>query len=231
MNPPSSQALMRAIETLYSLNALNSEGAITSQGKLLAELPLEPQLAKCVLTSPLYMCVPEILTIVAMLSVPSVFTRSTTSRKGLARNEDEFVDDDEQTFIDRNEDSMKLFADPESDHITLLNMYELSFFLINSYNAYQRVREEDKMAWCQVHSLNHRNLNAAYDIREQLCNLIDRMHLPVNSNIVMSSIEKKRNIKKCLTHGFFMQSAIFDHDGNYLTAKDNQVYTCSEDLL
>lgn len=123
MNPPSSQALMRAVETLYSLNALNSEGAITSQGKLLAELPLEPQLAKCVLTSPLYMCVPEILTIVAMLSVPSVFTRSTTSRKGLARNEDEFVDDDEQTFIDRNEDSMKLFADPESDHITLLNMF------------------------------------------------------------------------------------------------------------
>lgn len=97
--------------------------------------------------------------------------------------------------------------------------------MTNSYNAYQRVREEDKMTWCQVHSLNHRNLNAAYDIREQLCNLIDRMHLPVNSNIVMSSIEKKRNIKKCLAHGFFMQSAIFDHDGNYLTAKDNQVIT------
>ena len=122
MNPPPSQALMRALETLYSLNALNGEGGITAQGKLLAEFPLEPQLAKCLLTSPLYACVPEILTITAMLSVPSIFTRSGGNRKGFARSEDEFVDDDEQQFFDRNEDSLKLFADPESDHITLLNM-------------------------------------------------------------------------------------------------------------
>lgn len=78
-----------------------------------------------------------------------------------------------------------------------------------------------------MHSLNHRNLNAAYDIREQLCNLVERLHLPVNSNVIMSSLEKKRNIKKCLCHGFFMQAAIFDHDGNYLTAKDNQVGSSS----
>lgn len=124
MNPPPAQALMRALETLFALNALNSDGAITAQGKLLAEFPLEPQLAKCVITSPLYYCVPEILTIVAMLSVPSIFTRSSTSRKGLSQsNEEEYIDDDEQQFYDQENDDLKLFSDPESDHITLLNMY------------------------------------------------------------------------------------------------------------
>ena len=122
MNPPPSQALMRALETLYALNALNAEGAITAQGKLLAEFPLEPLLAKCLLTSPHYYCVSDMISITAMLSVPSVFMRSVGGRKGFVQNDDEFIDQDEQLFLERNEASDELFTDPESDHITLLNM-------------------------------------------------------------------------------------------------------------
>ena len=100
-----------------------------------------------------------------------------------------------------------------------------------SFNAYQKVNECEKVCWCLSHSLNHRNLNAAYEIREQLCNIVERHHLPVNSNTMISWMEKKRNIKRCLCHGFFLQSAIFDCDGNYLTAKDNQVVIVVNDSL
>ena len=59
-----------------------------------------------------------------MLSVPSVFTRSSTSRKGLSQsNEEDYIDEDEQQFYEQENDNLKLFSDPESDHITLLNMY------------------------------------------------------------------------------------------------------------
>lgn len=60
-------------------------------------------------------------------------------------------------------------------------------------------------------------------MREQLCSLVERLRIPVPSNRYCSALEQKRNVKRCLCHGFFMQSAVFDRDGNYRTAKDNQV--------
>lgn len=41
----------------------------------MSELPLDPQLAKVLLASPDYGCSNEVLSIVAMLSVPQVYTR------------------------------------------------------------------------------------------------------------------------------------------------------------
>jgi pre-mRNA-splicing factor ATP-dependent RNA helicase DHX15/PRP43 len=59
---------MRALELLNYLAALNDEGEITPLGKLMAEMPLDPQLAKMLVVSPEFKCSNEILTIVAMLS-------------------------------------------------------------------------------------------------------------------------------------------------------------------
>ncbi len=41
----------------------------------MAEFPLEPQLAKMLLVSPQYGCSNEILSVVALLSVPNCFVR------------------------------------------------------------------------------------------------------------------------------------------------------------
>lgn len=46
----------------------------------MSELPLDPQQAKMVLSSPDYRCSNEILTIVSMLSVPQVFMRPKVHR-------------------------------------------------------------------------------------------------------------------------------------------------------
>jgi pre-mRNA-splicing factor ATP-dependent RNA helicase DHX15/PRP43 len=59
---------MRALELLNYLAALNDEGEITPLGKMMAEMPLDPQLAKMLVVSPEFRCSNEILTIVAMLS-------------------------------------------------------------------------------------------------------------------------------------------------------------------
>ena len=75
MAPPPAAALARALETLYGLAALDDEGQMTPLGRVLAELPLDPPLAACLLAAPMHGCVAEMLTVAAMLSVPSVFTR------------------------------------------------------------------------------------------------------------------------------------------------------------
>jgi ATP-dependent RNA helicase DHX8/PRP22 len=71
----------------------------------MAELPLEPQLSKMLISSVQLGCSKEILTIVSMLSVPNIFYRPK----------------DKQT----QSDEKKLqFHRPEGDHLTLLNVYD-----------------------------------------------------------------------------------------------------------
>jgi len=75
MDPPPVQTLVSALETLYNLEALDDEGLLTKLGRLMAEFPLEPQLAKMMLVSVDLGCSEEITTIVSMLSVQNVFYR------------------------------------------------------------------------------------------------------------------------------------------------------------
>lgn len=59
---------MRALELLNYLTALDDDGNLTDVGSVMAEFPLDPQLAKMLITSCNYNCSNEILSITAMLS-------------------------------------------------------------------------------------------------------------------------------------------------------------------
>ena len=64
---------MRALELLNYLNALNDNGDLTELGSMMAEFPLDPQLAKMVIASTDFNCSNEALSIVAMLSGKCMF--------------------------------------------------------------------------------------------------------------------------------------------------------------
>lgn len=59
---------MRALELLNYLSALDDEGEMTDVGSIMAEFPLDPQLARMLISSCDYNCSNEILSIAAMLS-------------------------------------------------------------------------------------------------------------------------------------------------------------------
>ena len=76
MDPPPAETLIRALEQLYALGALNDEGDLTKSGRRMAEFPVDPMLSKTIVASEKYHCVDQILTICAMLSVGnSIFFR------------------------------------------------------------------------------------------------------------------------------------------------------------
>eukprot|EP00300_Choanocystis_sp_HF-7_P027068 c32131_g1_i1.p1 GENE.c32131_g1_i1~~c32131_g1_i1.p1 ORF type:complete len:704 (+),score=174.64 c32131_g1_i1:33-2144(+) len=104
MDPPAPETLMRALELLNYLGALNDDGEMTELGGMMAEFPLDPQLGKLLLSSPDFNCSNECLSIVAMLSVPNCFMRP----KEQARAAD---------------DMKGKFAHADGDHLTLLNAY------------------------------------------------------------------------------------------------------------
>lgn len=104
MDPPAPETLMRALELLNYLGALDDEGELTEIGALMAEFPLDPQLSKMLVTAPNFKCSNEILSIAAMLSVPNVFVRPKESAK--------FADE-----------AKARFSHIDGDHLTLLNVY------------------------------------------------------------------------------------------------------------
>ncbi len=60
---------------LQILGALDNTGDLTQDGRHMVEFPLDPPLAKMLLAGAALGCGSEVLTIVSMLSVPSVFFR------------------------------------------------------------------------------------------------------------------------------------------------------------
>lgn len=104
MDPPAPETLMRALELLNYLDALDDDGELTPLGSMMAEFPLDPQLAKMLIASCDYNCSNEALSITAMLSVPQCFVRP-NDQKRLA------------------DEAKQRFAHVDGDHLTLLNVY------------------------------------------------------------------------------------------------------------
>lgn len=66
---------MNSMYQLWVLGALDNTGGLTGMGQKMVEFPLDPPLAKMLLVGAELGCSNEVLTIVSMLSVPSVFFR------------------------------------------------------------------------------------------------------------------------------------------------------------
>ncbi len=105
IDPPEVKALEQAIETLKTLGALDEDERITNIGETMAELPLEPHIARMIIEADKYKCVETICTIASFLGVRSVFVRP----KG-KEYEADFVHN--------------LFKVPGSDFITLLKVWQ-----------------------------------------------------------------------------------------------------------
>ncbi|GME96675.1 unnamed protein product [Ambrosiozyma monospora] len=81
MDPPAPETMMRALEELNYLTCLDDDGNMTALGRLASQFPLDPMLAVLLIGSAEFGCSEEILSIVAMLSVPNVFVRPSGAEK------------------------------------------------------------------------------------------------------------------------------------------------------
>ncbi|KAK8118723.1 pre-mrna-splicing factor atp-dependent rna helicase prp22 protein [Apiospora kogelbergensis] len=104
MDPPPTNTMLSALEELYALGCLDNEGLLTRQGRRMADLPMEPSLAKVLVASVDLGCTDEVLSIIAMLSIPTIFYRPK----------------EKQQVADQKKAK---FHDPSGDHLTLLNVY------------------------------------------------------------------------------------------------------------
>jgi len=194
MDPPAPETLMRALEELNYLACLNDDGDLTPLGKLASEFPLDPALAVMLISSPEFYCSNEILSLTALLSVPQIFVRPASARK-------------------RADEMKALFAHPDGDHLTMLNVY-------HAFKGDQA--QANPRQWCHDHFISLRALQSADNVREQLKRIMEKQGL----DLVSTPFQDKdyyTNIRRALVSGFFMQVAKKESSGKtYKTVKDDQ---------
>ncbi|QIX01395.1 hypothetical protein AMS68_006912 [Peltaster fructicola] len=193
--PPPSQLLTRALELLFSLGALDEYARLTRPlGIRMAELALEPMLAKCLLSASSFNCLSEMLTIAAMVSLQGSVTFSHDNKRA-------------------EESARRKFAVEEGDHLTLLNIYQ----------AFVTKGKKD-VKWCQHNFLNHKSMTRAVSIRNQLRRYLERFGIDVSESLdpgtkplIVGGVSKQESIRRCLTSGFFSHAAQMVADGTFKT--------------
>jgi ATP-dependent RNA helicase DDX35 len=192
--PPPAQSMMRALELLYALGALDEYCKLTKPvGYTLAELPVGPTIGKMLLKSGELGCLEEALSIAAMLSVQMVFVYPRDFRGTV--------------------DAMrKRFAVFEGDTLTWLNVFN------------EFMRNSQTQQWCKEHYINHRVMLRAVEIRNQLRAYLRRFKVPLASALNNPEIpDATIPIRKAVTSGFFANAAFLQPDGSYKTAKSHQI--------
>lgn len=185
MDPPPQDAVTTSLFDLWALGALDNIGNLTPLGRQMSAFPMEPSLAKLIITaaSPDYACSAEMLTIVSMLSVPSVFYRP-------------------KERLEESDAAREKFFVPESDHLTLLHVY-------NQWTA-----NAHSDAWCTRHFLHAKALRRAREIREQLLGIVESQRLPV-----LACGSDWDILRRAICAGYYHQAARVKGVGEYVNLR------------
>lgn len=189
LDPPPQEAISTALFDLWALGALDHLGCLTPLGRKMACFPMDPSLSKLVITSadPAYACSAEMLTIVAMLSVPSVWYRPKERQE-------------------ESDAAREKFFVPESDHLTLLNVYQ------------QWTANRQSEQWCTTHFLHAKALYKAQEIRTQLLDLCAAQRVAVTAAGTDWDV-----VRKAIATGYYHQAAKVKGVGEYMNLRTSVV--------
>lgn len=181
MDPPPEDNIMTSLYQLWILGAIDNTGDLTPLGRRMAEFPLDPPLSKMLLFAHEQGgCSSEVLIIVSMLSVPSVFFRPK----------------------DREEESdavREKFFVPESDHLTLLNVY---------LRAKQYKFDAE---WCTKHFIHSKGIRKAREVHAQMVDLMKQQKLEPRSCGGSWDV-----VRKAICSAYFYNSSKIKGIGEYI---------------
>ncbi len=183
LDPPPKETIMASLYELWSIGALDNFGKLTPLGRQMAQFPIQPALSKLLLVASQNGCSEEMVIIVSMLSVPSVFYRPKERQ--------------EESDLSRSR-----FFVPESDHLTLLNVY--SQWKANNFSDF----------WCKKHFLHSKSLKKAKDIKEQIELIMKSNKVPVTSSGYEWDV-----VRKCICSGYFYQAAKVHGFGEFVNLR------------
>lgn len=197
LDAPPKKMLVRALETLMALGALNDDMELTATGALMSALPVSPMIARSLLEATRLGCTEDMVALAAILSVEGAVFFTPAAQRDAARA------------------AHRRFLSRAGDHLTLSNVYRA---YVDEESGSQRA------AFCKNHFLNHRTLASVEGIATQLARLMDKPDVrnwalanPVTAAMEVEDASEDELLRRCVVAGFFRNAARRrEEDGRYV---------------
>jgi len=192
LNPPVAAAVRAGYQLLHELGALNDANELTPLGHEIARLPIDPTLGRMLLQARVEKALPEMLIIAAGLSVPDPRERPEDQKEAAAA-------------------AHRGFADPDSDFLSLLNIWRASpeAETKGSGNALRR--------FCKANFLSASRMREWRDVHRQLADAVDDDAPPARQREAAASYTA---IHRAILAGLLGQIALRQERNSYKASGD-----------
>jgi ATP-dependent helicase HrpA len=192
VEPPDGRLVRDGYKLLHELGAINTKNKITTIGKKLARLPIDPKLGRMLLEAEQESSLNEVLIIVAALASQDPKERPM----------------DKQQAAD---ESHKKFKDDSSDFIGFLNLW-------NSFHKQQQNLSGNKLRkWCKENFISWMRMREWKDTHQQITNMLKELKLKFNQNNADYS-----SIHRALLTGLLSNLGLKSEDREYTGARNGK---------
>ncbi len=189
LDPPDTRLINDGYRLLQELKAVDAERRVTSLGRQIASLPLDPRLARMLLAATHHRCLTEMLIVTAFLSGQDPRERP----------------QDAQAKAD---ESHAKLADPRSDFMTVLNLWQAFTMNLRELSGNQLRK------WCRENFLSFVRLREWQELHGQLAAAIEELKLKANELPAAYA-----DLHQALLTGFLGSIGTLDERREYLGAR------------
>ena len=169
IDKPASKSIQDGLDLLYELGAIVPESnqktkkkqkrlLLSEKGRLMARLPVDPRLSRMLMEAQIQGCLKEMAVIASALSIQDPRERPAEKAQAADRVQ-------------------KVFHDPSSDFITLLNIWK------NYHRTWQKEKTTGGLKrFCKTHFLSFRKMREWRDIHAQLSEILKEYGLENNTH-------------------------------------------------
>lgn len=179
VDPPFKNAIKEGYRLLRELGAIDEKMQLTHHGRIMADLPIDPCIARIIIEAKDNNCLREIKIISAALAIQDPRIRPADQEK-------------------EADAAHKLFGHPHSDFMVLLNIWSQFHNAESSTKSWSKLKK-----YCKTHFLSFQRMREWFDLHTQLSRIIDRKK-EFSDNLSDASYEQ---IHKSFLAGFLRNLA------------------------
>jgi ATP-dependent helicase HrpA len=150
LDPPFRNAVREGYRLLKELGAINNSQKLTRRGRLMADLPIDPCVARIIIEAKENNCLREIKIISAALAIQDPRIRPADHEK-------------------EADAAHRQFSHPHSDFMALLNIWNQFHSLDGNTRSWSMLKK-----YCKTHFLSFQRMREWFDLHTQLSRIIDR---------------------------------------------------------
>ena len=199
LDPPGERSVKDGFDLLGELGAITREGdlpALTSKGRLMARMPLDPRISRMMIEAGQESCLGDVAVIAAALSIQDPRERPVEKAA-------------------QADQAHSPFKDPDSDFLTLLNIW-------NRYHReWDTLKTQNKMRkFCKQNFLSYPRMREWVYTHEQIRNILEEQKIGFQEN---TQDFRYARIHRSVLSGFLSNIAVKKEKNLYQAARGREV--------